>query len=419
VLSKAHAQKSALLATQIVCEGSAFFRNLILARLVGADEMGVAVALALAIRLFEMTAEFGLDRLLMQVEAPSLPTIRKTVNFLQIAKGAGVTVAALMLATPITAAINGAISPSIFAFAALSIFLRSLANWDFRERQRYGDYVPGLLVEGASAAAAVIIAIPITLLIADYTALAWILVAHATFFLVLSHLVASTRYSLGIDRQGIARCMRYGIPVAVNGALMFLAFQGDRLIVALNFSASDLARFALASQLALLPSLIGVRYLLASELPRLSRLSREAGMLGSYCASLMGKVFVVAVVGAATIGLLGNGFVIALYGSEFQLDGAVFWCFGAWAGLRLIRAVPTTAIMAIEKTQLVLLCSLPRIGSLVAAFWWAGHGGGLVGIAFLAVLGEAACLVTTLVAFVSCSGIGLEKRFTRVAESPR
>ena len=73
-------QKMALLTTQVVCEGSAFLRNLLLARLIGADEMGLAVALALAIRIFEMAGELGLDRLLMQVEDKVLCKMRRTVT---------------------------------------------------------------------------------------------------------------------------------------------------------------------------------------------------------------------------------------------------------------------------------------------------------------------------------------------------
>ena len=51
--------------TQLVGEGSAFLRNLVLARLLGAEEMGLAVTIALGIRLFEMIGDFGLERWLV------------------------------------------------------------------------------------------------------------------------------------------------------------------------------------------------------------------------------------------------------------------------------------------------------------------------------------------------------------------
>ena len=44
--------------TQVVVEGAAFLRNLVLARLIGADDMGLAVAIAIGVRVFEMFGDF-------------------------------------------------------------------------------------------------------------------------------------------------------------------------------------------------------------------------------------------------------------------------------------------------------------------------------------------------------------------------
>ena len=94
------------MATQALCEGSAFLRNLVLARLIGADEMGLAVALALAIRIFEMAGELGLDRLLVQVEDKTLPRMRQTVHLLQLAKGSVVELDRLA-GEPLDVLVNG------------------------------------------------------------------------------------------------------------------------------------------------------------------------------------------------------------------------------------------------------------------------------------------------------------------------
>ena len=51
--------------TQLIAEGSAFLRSLILARMIGVEEMGLAIAIALGIRVFEMAGDLGLVRLLV------------------------------------------------------------------------------------------------------------------------------------------------------------------------------------------------------------------------------------------------------------------------------------------------------------------------------------------------------------------
>ena len=406
----------ALLTTQVLCEGSAFLRNLLLARLIGADEMGLAVALALAIRLFEMAGEFGLDRLLMHVEEAALSPMRRAVHLLQLLKGGLLSVVAILLAVPVSRALNPALDPSLFALAALALVIRGASHCEFRERQRRGDYLPGLVVEGGSALAAALLTAPLAWALRDYTALAWVLLLHAGVYCALSHLVASSAYRLGLDRSLCSRCLRYGAPIALNGALMFLALQGDRLVVALHFPAAELARFALAAQLTLLPALIGTRYLLASELPHFARLSREEAGISGHCLALLHRVGVVSLAGALLLGLGGNVLVGLLYGEAYRVDPLVFWLLAAGAGIRLVRAVPSTAFMALERTHFLFLSNLPRLVTLPVAFWSAATGGGLAAIVAIAVIGEALSLAVGLAA-LAVSGVGAGGRDSaRLAE---
>jgi O-antigen/teichoic acid export membrane protein len=401
-----------LAATQAVCEGSAFLRNLFLARLIGADEMGLAVALALALRIFEMVGEFGLDRLLVQVEVESLAAARRAVHLLQLGKGLIFTVAAVLLAAPVSHALNPALDPSWFALAALSLALRGAANYDFRERQRRGEFLPALVVEGGSGMMAALAAIPLAFYLGDYTVLAWILVLQAGTFCALSHVVALNRYAVGIDRAVLSRCIRYGAPIALNGTLIFLALQGDRVIVAIHFTAAELARFALAAQLTLLPALIGARYILASELPRFARLARTSGGLDDYMTRRLKQLAGIALLGAIALGLCGNLLIAALYGGEYRIPPAVFWLLAVAAGLRLIRAVPSTALMALEKTRLLMLSNLPRLATLPVALFAVTLGGGLAAVAAIGVVGEALGLAVALF-LMSAS----RSRFSDVAAS--
>lgn len=398
MLTSTRRPRLAIAANQLVCEGSAFLRNLVLARLLGADEMGLAVALALGIRVFEMAGEFGLDRLLVQVEDDALAATRRAVHLLQLVKGFVLAGAAALLAAPVSRALDPALDPSWFALAALSLAIRGAANCDYRERQRRGEFLPALVVEGGSGLAAALAAIPLALSASDYTALAWVLVLQAGVFCALSHAVAARRFEVGVDRAMISRCLRYGAPIALNGALMFLALQGDRLIVAIHFSAADLARFALAAQLTLLPALVGARYVLAAELPRLARLSRQPGGFGDDLARLSWRVSGIALLGAVILGLCGNLLIDTLYGDAYRVAPAVLWPLAAAAGLRLVRAVPSTALMALEQTRRLFLSNLPRLVTLPAALLALALGGGLASVAAIGAVGEALGLAVALLA---------------------
>ena len=108
----------------------------------------LAVALALGIRIFEMAGELGLDRLLVQIEDEALAAARRTVHLLQLVKGLSLAGGAALLAVPVSRALDSTLDPSWFALAALSLALRGAANYDFRERQRRGEFLPAL--EGAA-----------------------------------------------------------------------------------------------------------------------------------------------------------------------------------------------------------------------------------------------------------------------------
>lgn len=412
MLNHQRSQQVALVATQAVREGSAFLRNLILARLLGAEEMGLAVALTLGIRLFEMVGDLGLDKLLVQVEEVTLASMRRMVHLLQLLKGFVQAALVFALATLIAPVLNPDLDPSLFILAAVGLAIRGASNFDFRECQRDGNFMKALIVEGGSAFSTVLVCAPLAWVIRDHSVLAWGLLVQSIVYFALSHLVATSDYRLGFERALLARCLGYGAPIAFNGALVFLALQGDRLVVALNFSAAELAGFALAAQLTLLPALIAGRYLLAHELPIFARLSRNAEGVGGHCLLLLRRITPLSLAGVLAFGVGGNALVGWLYGEAFMVAAPVFWALAAGAGIRVIRSVPGTMLMALERTQYLIISNLPRLVTLPLALWSAMHGGSLATVVAIGVIGEALSL---LVAFgaIALSGGMIMRRSTR------
>ena len=135
-----------LAASLLSVEGAVFLRNLILARLIGPDEMGLAVALVLGFRLVEMIGDFGHERLLVQVRDGDLARVRGATHFIQAIKGVLLFLLVALLAAPLSAVLGPGLSPVIFVLAATSLVLRGFANCDYRERQRHRDYLPTLTV---------------------------------------------------------------------------------------------------------------------------------------------------------------------------------------------------------------------------------------------------------------------------------
>ena len=384
--------------TQVIVEGSTFLRNLILARLIGAEQMGLAVAVALGIRLFEMIGDFGLERWLVQVRSSDLGRARGTVHSLQALKGLLLTGLAVLAAVPVTKALQPQLDPAIFALAAIAIAIRGLVNCDYRERQRGRDYAATLHVEGGSSLVALFAIAPIALLTRDYSAFAWASISQAVALCMLSHVVARRAMSFTTELDIVKQALRFGFPVACNAALMFLAMQGDRVLIAIYFEPEVLAAFALAAQLTLLPALAGAKYLLTFDLPRFSRLTLRPNAWQPLFRSRLRRVASIAATLALMLGILGDELVGFLYGSQFVVDPAVMGLLALAAGLRLLRAVPNTLLTAMGRTTVLLACNLPRIVTLSLAFGALAIGAGPATVVFIGALSEAAGLMMGLTA---------------------
>lgn len=379
--------------SQIVNEGSAFLRNLILARLLGAEQMGLAIALALGVRALEMLGDFGLERYLVQVRAAELPGVRGTVHLVQVFKGFVLMGFAVIVAAPLSMAINPALNPAIFLLASSALVLRGFINCDYRERQRSNNFSGLLYVEGISNLVTVILVAPIAVATRDYSALAWASVLQAAVLCLLSHLLARRAMTFVIDRAMLRKAFKFGIPIACNGMLMFMAMQGDRLIVAMNFSPEDLAKFAISAQLTLLPALVGARFLLSLDLPRFSKLRTQPAELRRQYGTRLKWVALTATVMLFAFATLGTQTVTWLYGVAFVPAPELMTLLAAAAGLRLIRAVPNTLLLSRGKTLMMLLCNAPRLIALLVALAFVAQGYGLVTIVAIGMISEALSLL--------------------------
>jgi O-antigen/teichoic acid export membrane protein len=395
-MSRRYSSSAALALSQIVAEGSAFLRNLILARLIGAEQMGLAIALALGIRMIEMIGDFGLERWLVQVRPHELRRVRGTVHSIQALKACILMGIAFFLIAPLVTALRPELSPA--TLAAVAIGIRGCVNCDYRERQRSGDFIGTLQVEGISNAVSLLAIAPIAVAIRDYSALAWASVIQAATLCLMSHAIATRGIVFNYHVATIKKALRFGLPIACNGALMFLAMQGDRMIVAVHFDLGLLAAFAIAAQLTLLPAIAGARFLLTLDLPRFSR---DVVCGESWPADFRKRFLQVSGVAALLalgLGVLGNAFIGLLYGPEFLVEPIVLAMLAVAAGIRLIRAVPNTLLMAAGRTFVLLACNLPRIVALMVALLAVTNGAGLATVAGIGAVSEAISLACGLVA---------------------
>ena len=387
-------------ATQLAAEAGSLVRNLLLARLLGAEDMGLAALVALGLRLVEMAGALGLDRFLVQLPAGHAGRAQGTLHGAALLVGA-VLATVLALAGPALApGFAPALDPALLIPAAAILLVRGALHLDYRRQQRHGDFRAAFWVEGVPALLSCL-ALP-ALTVTGPGALVWALLLQAVLAAVFSHLCASRPWRPTLDTATLGAAVRYGAPLALNGMVMFAVLQGDRVLVAAELPAAELARFIVIGQCALLPVLAATRVVLATELPRLARLRADGPALRIRLRDDLHHVTLAAGAGATAFAVFAPPLVQLLFGDDFRPTPGLAAAFAVAAGLRLIRAVPNVALMALGRTRTLLLAGLPRLAAvacvavLLATGALVADAGALEAVVLAGAAGELASLLLAL-----------------------
>jgi O-antigen/teichoic acid export membrane protein len=276
---------------------------------------------------------------------------------------------------------------------------------DYRRFERNLRFRSALIVDGGSAVVA-LAAVPLAAAaVGDHRALLPIGLFQAGTALLLSHLVAKRRYRLATDSAELLRAWRFGAPLLVNGLLIFAVFQGDRLVVAYGYDWVDVGRYAIALQLALLPTQVLARTAQSLLLPHFRRAIAEGSLAGrSQAEHALAERFAQSRRGFLLLalsfllgyGLLADPFLGLLYGAEFRVGAGLAWVLALMAALRLLRTPLSLVAVSLGRTDLPLKANLWRAAALVPAVSAAALGLPLLFIPLSAVLGELAAALAGL-----------------------
>jgi len=398
---------SVLLVTvnQVIAEGAVLVRNILLARMLGPEQMGLAVMLAIVMRCLEMVSYLAADRLLVQARDGNAPLFQANAQGLEVVRGLLAGLALTALAYP--AALAFGYPETAWAFAALGLVpaLRGFVHLDYRRLQRRLRFGPTLRVESIANLAGAAAVWPALHWTGDFSALLWVSLAQAFAHVVVSHAVARRAYRLRLDSRYLRRMLRFGWPMLLNGLVMFGVFQGDRLVVALSVPPEELARYALALQLGLLPTLVLARASLSLLLPLLARVqdARIAFQARYQRTSTLLLIASFLFVTAYTLG--GNLVVTALFGDAFAMSPLVLAWLGCALSIRIMRIAPGTAALARGDSRTLMQANLWRVGGLLLAAWVGAAGMGLPLIAAAAAFGELAALLAGVVLLYRRHGV--------------
>lgn len=387
-----------LLATHLGCESLTLIRNVVLARLLGPAEMGVAAMLAITLRFLEMSTDYAADRMLIQAEDGDAPEIQSTAHGIELLRGILSGLLLAVTAGPVASLFGQPESTACFALLGLVPFIKGWIHLDFKRWQRVLSFGPTAVVELSASSVAVAACLFVARVYPDYRAVLAVSILQGLTTVLLSHAVARRPYRVALDRKLLRRFVKFGWPLAANGLLLFGVFQGDRLIVALSCTPRELGMFAIAFQLSFIPVLIVSRVFNSIFLPILARCSQDPLLFNTQfgCGLTLLSGAAVAFVGGLVT--LGNPLLRSLYGPAFVVSQELLCWLALTQAFRLLRTMSSVGAVAAGDSQQPLIVNVFRTSGLLAAVLVGFGGLGLGAIAAAGCAGELVALITAVLA---------------------
>jgi O-antigen/teichoic acid export membrane protein len=389
----------AYLAASFGAQACALLRYIILARLLGPEQLGIAVALILTAQFFESVTESGGDKFLVQDGQGDEPAVQKMVHLVWLLRGLLVAVTLVVLSLPLARFYGQPELVTGFLILAVSPLIAGLAHLDYRRMQRTSDFRGESRVLLASELASLLVTGVAAWLIRDYTAILFGLITRSAIIVLVSHLTAERRYGAGYAPEHARRLSAFAVPLLVNGLLLFLGAQGDRLLIGSQLGLAELGHYSAALLLIFYPSGMLQRFLTAMHMPLISGAGDRQGRPAA-ADRLGGQTLLLAAAMMLGYFALAPIFVVLLFGPDFALPLTTLALISFLQGLRFLRLWPVTASLAIGRSGLVLASNVLRLVSFALALAlplvFPGHALGLDAILAAFALGEFLALIATL-----------------------
>jgi Membrane protein involved in the export of O-antigen and teichoic acid len=373
-------------------------RNLLLARLIPVADYGVAATFAMIMAVIEMTSTLGLQQQIVQSKRGDEPDFQAALQGFQLLRGGLGALALLVLAGPIAQFLSIPQAASAYRWLALVPLFNALQHFDTHRAQRAGRYRPLILTGTLPALVAFIAVWPLALIFNDWRAALWAILLYAALGALTSHFVAERPYRPRLDGPVMRESLRFGMPLLANAALMYLVFQGDKIIVGRLAGMEELAIFAMGMTLTLTPSLIGAKSVQNLFLPKLSSAHGrdDAAEHRWFAAATFEGMFLTGSTLLLGTLLVGPIVVVAVLGEKYASLLPLLIPFALLNTIRAIKNGPSTVALSAGQTDNGLWGNVPRIAVLPLSYWALVQTGSMLPVIWLGIIGELAGLALAL-----------------------
>jgi len=384
-------------AASLVAQAAALVRYVILARMLGPMELGLAATLILTAQFFESLSDTGANRYVVQHARGDTPEVIGLVQLVLAGRGF-LLAGALALTAGVVADLYKApiLAPSLIALGLAQVLL-GFQNLDIRRVQRRGDFRPEAvltIVGEVSSAVAIGVA---AWIVRDHTAVIYGLTARAIVMMSISHLLAERRYRWAFSRADTAAFSHFAWPLFLNGILLFLGSQGDRILVGASLGAAELGYYSAILLLVYYPTAALSRFVSSIHLPQVAQTRDDPEKFARTREQLGGRAVLLSTAMLLTFCITGPFFAPLLYGEAFAQPLPVFAGLALLQAIRLARCWPATLALGTGDSFTLLASNVVRVVAFPVAILAYAKWPSLYAIVGAFILGELLALATALI----------------------
>ncbi len=371
-------------------------RNILLARLLPVEIFGIAASLMVLGALLEAAQESGMNRLIVQSNRGDDEGFQSTLHAMQL----GLSLAALaflgLIALPYAVIVGTPDLWITYLMVGALFCLTGFNHLDIYRFQRRGAFLPFALYQALPTLVGVALIYPLYLWLGDYRIIFGMVLGQQATRLAVTHLCAERPYRLSWDGPSRFDAWRFGWPLLLNSLLIFLAFNGDRLIVANRFGLEPLGWFSVAFLLSFVPSSVIASSVRALFLPRLSQKKEtpaafeETAIAVSQLGLLLGLGLV------AGVALFGPAAIHFLFGEKYAPAAPMLILLAIMQATRLARVASSLVAVSKAETQNPLYANIVRCVFFPIAWIVAGAYGQVMMVIIIACVGEFVAFAVSL-----------------------
>lgn len=393
-----------LLVGKVVSQLCSFIRNIIIARMIGVENFGIASTFSITISIIEMLGSMSLDKLLIQAKDGDDIQLQNTAHTIQAVRGIFAGFLLLLLAKPMAFLFGVENATWAFLYLAIVPVIRGFTHLDPQRVQRQMQYGNAIWVDIITQLLPTLFAFPLTLWLRDYSAMLWLLILQTLFGTLASFYFSVRPYRFSWNTVFAKRFFNFGWPLIINSILLFGIYQGDRFLIGtsnrifgtINYTLDDLGVYAVATQITMTPMMALGSICVSLMLPILSRAQGDKITFTYKYNICSAVVAMIAGLFAIPLIFLGDFLIVSIYGTSYAAAGTFIGWLAAAQAIRMARFAPAMAAMANADTSNGMYSNLIRFSTLSLTAVVVGLGGALSWIAFAGFLGEFFSLLFSL-----------------------